>query len=80
MTLRMRCAEVFLDPYRKIINNEAIYREMLKLTLEYMPKFTLEYMPKFTLEYMRKSGREADPSPPSNSEVKKRAELYLYSP
>jgi len=25
-------------------------------------------------------GREADPSPPSNAEVKNRVELYLYSP
>ena len=37
MTLRM-WAEVFLDPYHKIINNEAIYTEMLKFTLEYMPE------------------------------------------
>jgi hypothetical protein len=25
-------------------------------------------------------GRDADPSPPSNAEVKNRVELYLYSP
>ena len=54
MTLRMRWTEVYFDPYHKIINNEVIYRKILKFTLEYMPKFTLEYMPKFTLEYMPK--------------------------
>jgi hypothetical protein len=53
MTLKMTWAEVFLDPYHKIINNEAIYREMSKFTLEYMRKFTLEYeyMPKFTVPH-----------------------------
>jgi len=27
-----------------------------------------------------RSGRDADPSPPSSAEVKNRVELYLYSP
>jgi hypothetical protein len=51
MTLRMKLVEDFLDPYRKIVNNEAIYKELLKFTLEYMPKFTVEYTPKFTVPH-----------------------------
>jgi len=43
MTLRMRLVEVLLDPYHKIVNNEAIYTELLKFTLEYTPKLTVSH-------------------------------------
>ena len=38
-----------------------------------------EYFAIFTF-LTERSGRNADPSPPSSAEVKNRAELYLYSP
>ena len=43
IVLRMRLAEIFLDPSCQIICNEAIYWELLKFTLEYMPKLTISH-------------------------------------
>jgi len=40
---------------------------------------SVQWVPGLSRAKLR-SGRDADPSPPSSAEVKNRVELYLYSP